>query len=243
MPSLEESIGYHFLDPAMLELAITHPSIAYEVKGEQVHNQRLEYLGDAVLQLIFTDLLYRQFPFDAEGLLTKLRTRLVQTGTLARVARLMDLGASLRLSRGEDASGGRLRDSILADALEALVGAIYLDGGYSPAQKFVLRFWKLEIEDVAREPVELNPKGQLQEILQDIGGQTPTYRIVSTAGPDHARHYQAVVVWRGEELAQGAGRSKKLAEIAAAEQALTSKTVLQLLSSAAASSPSTPPAE
>lgn len=224
MQSLEERLNHSFSRPELLRQALTHPSAAADFKNHRLfNNQRLEFLGDAVLQLALSETLYRLYPDKAEGLLTKLRTRLVQTNALARVARGIDLGPRLHLSRGEESNGGRNRDNILADAMEAVIGAVFLDGGYKAALAFIENLWKRELAVIAAAPVELNPKGQLQEILQDYGGVTPTYRIIASEGPDHEKSFLAVVTWNGHDLGQGSGRSKKEAETAAARAALESE--------------------
>lgn len=220
MESLESRIAYQFKQPELLQEALTHPSLPYESKDPQKHNQRLEYLGDAVLQLVLSESLFHQFPEDDEGLLTKLRTRLVQTKTLAHIARHLHLGRDLRLGKGEESNGGRSRESTLADVMESIIGAVFLDGGMEAAKALVLHHWKSELAALQHSPVELNPKGQLQELLQGEGGLTPTYRIVAAEGPDHLKVFQAVVVWQGRDLAAGTGRSKKEAQIAAAQAAL-----------------------
>lgn len=231
MDSLEARIHYHFLQPKLLIEAVTHPSVPYESKQPQRHNQRLEYLGDAVLQLILTEALYERFPEEDEGLLTKLRTRLVQARALARVARQIDLGRDLLIGKGEESNGGRQRDSTLADALEAVLGAIYLDGGLEAARTFVLAFWEEELAILMQEPVEQNPKGKLQEILQETSKQAPAYQIVASDGPDHARNFKAIVTWNGMELGHGSGLSKKEAQTAAAQNALDSPLLPEIMAS------------
>jgi len=228
MQSLQARLPHTFTKPALLKQALTHSSAGFDLKKKLPDNQRLEFLGDAVLQLVLSSALYQRYPSEDEGLMTKLRTRLVQTGTLARVARMINLGPSLQMSRGEEANGGRERENILADAMEAVIGAVYLDAGYPAAQAFIESLWKSELEEIAAAPVELNPKGQLQELLQDQSGQPPTYRIVSSEGPDHQKNFRAVVTWNGEDLASGEGRSKKEAQIAAASAALESPRILLL---------------
>lgn len=220
--SLEDRLQYHFKDSSLLKLALTHPSHAYDSKHRLQNNQRLEFLGDAVLQLTLSDSLFHLFPNEAEGFLTKMRTRLVQTATLARIARSINLGTELIMSRGEEINGGRERENILADATEAVLGAVYLDAGYQAVLKVIQTLWQKEMDAVRQAPGELNPKGQLQEILQDHGGITPTYRIISSEGPDHQKSFSAVVTWNGKDLGQGTGRSKKEAEIEAARAALLS---------------------
>ena len=229
MDSLEEKIGYHFQTASLLEEALTHPSLAYETQRPQFDNQRLEFLGDAVLQLILTHQLYDLFAQFSEGALTKLRSRLVSRQALTAYARRMGLGAHLRMGKGEEASGGRDRNSTLADAFEALVGAIYMDSGYADCREAVLRMLREDLDAVSLEPVEVNPKGQLQELLQAISTASPHYSIVSQEGPDHCKVFEAKVEWGGSCLGLGFGRSKKEAETAAASAALESETIVSLL--------------
>lgn len=220
MDSLEATIGYRFANAALLEEALTHPSLAYETKRHRSDNQRLEFLGDAVLQLILTDELFLRFPSEPEGQLTKLRSRLVSRDALCRFAEAIQLGQSLRLGKGEDASGGRERPSNLADALEALAGAIYLDGGMEAARAFFFRNFTAFLDEIVAQPDENNPKGELQENLQAIAPSSPSYQIVSQKGPDHDKLFVAEVVWEGIPLGRGTGSSKKEAETNAAAAAL-----------------------
>lgn len=220
MESVEARIGYKFSNSLLLAEALTHPSLAYETKRPHFDNQRLEYLGDAVIQLILTDELYHLFPKFSEGRLTKMRSRLVSRDGLQRFAEKIDLGPALLLGKGEAASGGRERPSNLADALEALAGAIYIDGGLEKARAFILDNFREFIEEIARQPDENNPKGELQESLQAITPTSPSYRIVSQEGPDHDKIFVAEVIWENMELGRGEGSSKKEAEINAAINAL-----------------------
>lgn len=220
MNPLEERIGYKFRNSLLLAEALTHSSISLERKNYPFDNQRLEFLGDAVLQLVVTEHLYRLFPDFSEGRLTKLRTRVVSRAGLKNHASAIGLGGHLMMGRGEDASGGRARASTLADAFEALVGALYLDGGYDRAKEFILRETEEDFAEMAREPEEINPKGRLQEILQAITPSAPIYEVVAQSGPEHQKHFECRVMWDGLELARGAGRSKKQAEVEAASAAL-----------------------
>lgn len=220
MESLEDRIGYRFQDPDLLARALTHPSLAYETKRHQPDNQRLEFLGDAVIQLILTDDLYRRFPKFSEGHLTKLRSRLVSREALCQFGRIIDLGPHLLLGKGEAASGGRDRDSNLADALEALAGAIYLDGGLDPVRSFLQDNFGRYIEEISSKPVENNPKGELQEQLQAIKAASPSYTVLSQDGPDHEKVFVTEVRWEGLQLGRGTGSSKKEAETNAALEAL-----------------------
>ncbi|MEM1082622.1 MAG: ribonuclease III [Verrucomicrobiota bacterium] len=223
MESLESRLDYKFRNSLLLAEAMTHPSLAYESQKPHFDNQRLEFLGDAVLQLILTEDLYKMFPDFPEGRLTKLRSRLVSRRALARFALAIDLGAYVLLGKGEEATGGRRRVSTLADAFEALIGAVYLDTGFDGARELVLRLFQTEIEALAGSPEERNPKGELQESLQAIQPEPPEYKILSETGPDHRKVFQAQVVWRGTVLAIGRGKSKKEAEARAAGEALRSR--------------------
>ena len=223
MESLESRLGYKFRNSLLLAEAMTHPSLAYESQRPHFDNQRLEFLGDAVLQLIVTEELYRMFPDFTEGKLTKLRSRVVSRRALARFAMAIHLGDYVLLGKGEEATGGRRRLSTLADAFEALIGAVYLDAGPDPATKLVLRLFESEIGAMATSPEERNPKGELQECLQAIHPQAPSYRIIGETGPDHRRVFQAEVSWRDKILATGKGKSKKEAEARAAAEALRSR--------------------
>ena len=223
MESLESRLEYKFRNSLLLAEAMTHPSLAYESQRPHFDNQRLEFLGDAVLQLILTEDLFRMFPDFPEGKLTKLRSRLVSRRALARFAQTIDLGDYVLLGKGEEATGGRRRVSTLADAFEALMGAVYLDAGYEPCRELVLRLFQKEIEALAGSPEEKNPKGELQEALQAIEPEPPEYHILAEAGPDHRKVFTARVVWRGTELATGKGKSKKEAEARAAGEALRAR--------------------
>lgn len=221
MESLEARLGYEFKKRDLLVTALTHPSVSHERKLSGVGYQRLEFLGDAVVDLVISETLYHLFPDDDEGLLSKLWTRAVKTETMARIARNFGLNTDMLLGRGEEGIGGRNRDGTLADTLEAVIGAVHLDGGIEASQNLVARLWKEELESLKLAPVDMNPKGQLQEMLQiPPWGETPTYRITSSDGPDHKRHFEAVVMWKGRDLAAGTGRSKQEAQVAAARQAL-----------------------
>jgi ribonuclease-3 len=220
---LEKRIEYEFRNPQLLAEALTHPSVAHETQRKHFDNQRLEFLGDAVLQLVITERLYQHFGEKAEGVLTKLRSRLVSRETLKTFAAAIDLGNHLIMGRGEEASGGRERTSTLADAFEALIGAIYLDSDLEAARKFVLAQASDELRQIAEEPVDINPKGELQELLQAISPMSPVYETVSESGPEHEKTFVVKVVWEGNVLGQGSGRSKKQAETVAAEEALELK--------------------
>ncbi len=220
LASFQARLGYQFQEPALLRLALTHPSVAHEAGGPKQHNQRLEFLGDAVLQIILSRELYLQFPHFGEGPLTQARAKLVNRHALAIHGRASGLGEELVLSRGEEINGGRTRGSALADAFEALVGAIFMDGGFDSARAFILRQFSDNLCGLETEPIIENPKGQLQELLQAVSAHAPEYRVVSATGPDHKRVFECVVLHEGVELACGSGQSKRTAESNAALKAL-----------------------
>jgi len=220
LADLQTCLGYTFRDEGLLRLALTHPSVAHESGEPTAHNQRLEFLGDAVLQLILTHELYEKFPALDEGPLTKGRAKLVNRRTLAEHARELGVGTHLILSHGEETSGGRERASTLADAFEALLGAIFLDGGFDAAREFVLREFSAAFGKLSVPPTIENPKGELQEFLQARSPEAPEYHVVSATGPDHDRVFECVVQHAGVELARGSGKSKKAAESDAARAAL-----------------------
>jgi len=217
---LEECIGYKFRNSLLLAEALTHPSLGHEAQRYHFDYQRLEFLGDAVLQLVITEYLFSNFRVAAEGQLTKLRSRLVSRDALRTHAAALDLGRYILMGRGEEASGGRERTSTLADAFEALIGALYLDGGLEVAKNFILAQTRDDLQKLAEEPVDINPKGDLQELLQSISPRSPVYELVSQSGPEHEKTFVSQVVWEGIMLGQGSGRSKKQAETAAALEAL-----------------------
>jgi ribonuclease-3 len=218
--ALQKRLGYQFRDESLLRLALTHPSVAHESGAAEAHNQRLEFLGDAVLQLVLTQKLYGQFPAQDEGPLTKARAQMVNRKTLAERARALGLGAHLILGRGEETSGGRDRISALADAFEALLGAIFLDCGFDAAREIILREFSAAFGELDALPHIENPKGELQELLQAKSPTAPEYQTVSATGPDHDRVFECLVLHEGVELARGAGKSKKAAESNAALAAL-----------------------
>jgi ribonuclease III len=217
---LQQRLGYAFQDEGWLRLALTHPSMAHEAAGNVPHNQRLEFLGDAVLGLILTRELFDRFPQFGEGPLTKARAQMVNRSALAAQARQVELGGHLLLSRGEEATGGRDRISALADAFEAVVGAVFLDGGYEAARGFVLQRFHDALDELLEIPNLENPKGELQELLQAQSAEAPQYEIIAASGPDHNRDFECAVYHRGQELGRGQGKSKKEAESLAAEAAL-----------------------
>ena len=223
MTPLEERIGYKFRNSLLLAEALTHPSLGHEAQRYHFDYQRLEFLGDAVLQLVITEYLFSHFQAEAEGQLTKLRSRLVSRDALRTHAAALDLGQYILMGRGEETSGGRERTSTLADAFEALIGALYLDGGLEVAKNFILTQTRDDLAKLAEEPVDFNPKGDLQELLQSTSPGSPVYELVSQSGPEHEKTFVSEVIWEGIVLGQGTGRSKKQAETAAALEALQLK--------------------
>ena len=220
LAELQSRLGLQFRDENLLRLALTHPSIAHEQNHPAPHNQRLEFLGDAVLGLVLSGEIYERFPGADEGLLTKSRAKLVNASSLAAHGRALGLGAHLVLSRGEENTGGRERPSALADAFEALLGAIFLDGGFAAAREFILREFAGDFSALVGPAGIENPKGELQELLQARSPRAPEYLLVSASGADHNRDFECAVWHDGLELARGRGKSKKAAESDAALAAL-----------------------
>jgi len=222
LDDLQQHLGHVFADPGLLRLALTHASFGHEKRQRMPDNQRLEFLGDAVLQLAVTAELYRRFPELPEGRLTVLRAQLVNRHHLQTLAQELGLGDHLILGRGEENSQGRQRGSILADAMEAVIGAVYAEAGWNISCAIILRLMEPSLTTLADEGdvTEANPKGSLQEKLQAEGDQPPMYRCISETGPAHARVYEVVVEWQNRELGRGQGASKKEAETRAAQAAL-----------------------
>ncbi len=221
--SIEQRLNYHFKSKTLLKEALSHPSLSSEIRPAPPDNQRLEYLGDAVLELTISTHLYHRFPDLKEGLLTKLRASVVSKPALASAAREIKLGDALFLSNGEEGSGGRERDSNLADAFESIVGAIYLDSGLEAAGTVILHLLSSQIDALDPSNAQGNSKGELQEILQKITPESPHYKVLSEEGPPHNRTYTCVVTWKNQELGQGTGVSKKAAESEAAQAALEAR--------------------
>lgn len=217
--TLEDKLGYTFENPGLLRLALTHRSVSSDDPSRN-DNERLEFLGDAVLQLVITDLLYESYPHLAEGQMAKVRAAVVSGSALAEIARSIDLGAHIELAQGEERTGGREKDSILADAVEAILGSVYLDSGIDSVGKIILSLWADRVADRAKSPGIKDYKTRLQEhVARD--GRRPVYE-VEGSGPDHSRQFRAVVYVDGSRLGSGEGRSKKAAEQSAAQEALAS---------------------
>ena len=217
LTDFEDKIGYHFKNQGLLRQALTHSSYANERHMKKLSdNERLEFLGDAVLEIISSDFLYHNYPDVQEGQLTKLRASIVCEPTLALCTKELDLGDYLYLGRGENQTGGRKRKSILSDALEAVIGAIYLDGGFANAKEFVLKFI---LTDIEHKQLFYDSKTILQEVVQGEHEQLD-YRLVGESGPDHDKSF-SVEVWIGEQkISEGSGHTKKAAEQEAAYHAL-----------------------
>ena len=217
---LQARLGYSFCDPSLLTAALTHPSFVNEAAGEGPSNQRLEFLGDAVLQLVLTETLFRRFPEEREGVLSTRRASLARGEMLASIGLEVGLDQCLRMGAAEATSGGRSKAAALEDAMEALIGAVYLDGGAERAHSLVLALYG----DLARRLAgteESNPKGRLQELIQPTHGNGALrYEVVQTLGADHAREFEVAVFLVGREVGRGRGSSKKAAEENAARAAL-----------------------
>ncbi len=217
MEALAERLGRQFSDISLLGRALAHRSWCAEVAGEE-SNERLEFLGDAVLGLVVTDHVYRSYPDLPEGELAKVRAAVVNSVLLAEVAAELDIGSWLLLGKGEDASGGREKPSILADAMEAVIGAVYLDGGWAAAADLVLSLLGTHVAEAAVGPGGSDYKTRLQELVARTFDQLPRY-LVEDEGPDHAKRFYATVFVGGVQRGRGEGRSKKQAEQAAARAA------------------------
>lgn len=215
---LAERVGYRFGDPALFLCALRHRSWVAEQSGES--NERLEFLGDAVLGMIVTDYIFALYPHLPEGELAKVRAAVVNAQVLAEIAGELSVGAALYLGKGESASGGPEKPSILADALEAILGAIYLDGGWTPVTNIVLRLLGARIAEASQGPGGQDFKTRLQELTAERYDIAPQYE-VEASGPDHAKSFRATVSVNGRRLGYGEGRSKKQAEQAAAREAWT----------------------
>ena len=220
---LERALGVSFADKGLLRLAMTHSSYVHENPGSAaVSNDRLEFLGDALVGLVTARHLYGAFPEADEGRLTVMRSEIVKSRSLAEVAASLDLGRYLLLGKGEEAGGGRTRDSNLAAAFEALAGAMLVDRGYEVAREFVLKSLGPKIERSVAQSVPENSKSLLQEVVQSTGAGPPTYRIVEESGTEHERRFTAEVVVAGRVAGRGSGLRKSLAEQEAARTALES---------------------
>ena len=220
MTDLQNKIGYQFKNPALLNEALTHSSYANEHKSQHIkYNERLEFLGDSVLSIVVSDYIYKNCPELPEGELTKLRASLVCEKSLYEFAKKIDLGKYLILSKGERHNGGADRPSILSDAFEALIAAIYIDGGFAPASKHILNFVIPAIKNSKKKKIN-DYKTTLQEIIQKNPGEKLEYVLVKESGPDHNKHFIVEVHINSNVIGKGGGRSKKEAEQQAAREAL-----------------------
>lgn len=218
---LSEQIGVSFHRLSLLDEALTHSSYTNEAKNCMPHNERLEFLGDAVLELASSTYLYERFPDCSEGELTKMRASLVQSETLARLARGLELGSYLLLGRGELLGGGADRQNNLENAFEAVIGAVYLDGGWETARDYVARQFATEVLSVKRSHVSRDYKTTLQEHIQQKRHESISYELIGESGPDHDKRFTTRVLIGGESMGEGTGRSKKEAEQQAAAEALS----------------------
>lgn len=216
---LEERLGYRFRRRELLERALTHRSFANE-RGESGHYERLEFLGDAVLGMATAEWLFRRHPELAEGDLSQLKSHLVSKPVLARHARRLGLGPVLRLGVGEERSGGRDKDSLLADSLEAVLGAVFIDGGVEPARGLIQALLETSMDERGAEAARGDAKTRLQELAQARGWELPDYQLVDEAGPDHAKSFTVECRLTDGTTARGTGRSKKIAEQRAAAAVL-----------------------
>ena len=224
LSTFETKIGHTFKDKRFLETAFTHRSYLNENRAAgREHNERLEFLGDAVLELAVTEFLYAKYPEKPEGDLTAYRAALVNTQSISDAASKLGMNEHLMLSRGESRDTGRARAIILANAFEALIGAIYLDSGYAPARDFIASQLFHKTDEVVAKRLWQDAKSKLQEIAQEQLGVTPTYEVASQSGPDHDKRFVVGAFIGGERFALGEGRSKQEAEQDAAQKALTTK--------------------
>lgn len=218
--TIEAKLGYAFADPHLLALAFVHRSFVNENKEINQHNERLEFLGDSVLGLLIAEYLYRNLPENPEGELSYLRSRLVEASSCMAYIQKLNLEKHILLGKGEKMNDGRGRDSILSDLFEALIGAIYLDGGIEAARKFIFTNFAEEIGSILKTPLR-NWKAQLQDFCQKKYQQTPTYKVISETGPDHSKVFRISVMINDQEMGIGEGPSKKEAQQAAAQDALS----------------------
>jgi ribonuclease-3 len=221
LAALQQRLGYQFRSVELLTEALTHPSYLQDHPKAGPHNQRLEYLGDSVLQLILTEALYREFDLEREGVLSRRRAMLSKGGFLTQMARDLGIDAALRVSKSEEDTGGRGRASILEDAFEAIVGALYLDSDFATTRERVLAWYGPLNDRLAPSEDGENPKGRLQELIQpEHGNNAIRYDVTETSGPRHARQYTVAVFLNDRQLGTGSGPSKKVAEEVAAKVAL-----------------------
>lgn len=221
LPHLENKLGVKFKNIDLLSEALTHRSYLNEnPKWPLPHNERLEFLGDAVLELAVTEILFNHYPSSSEGELTAIRSALVNYQMLANIAKNIELGDYIFLSRGEIKDAGKAREVILANAFEAVLGAIYLDTNYEIAKNIIEKIVMVRLDEVIEKKLYNDPKSLLQEIIQEKLKTTPTYSVLSEKGPDHAKIFKVGVFFNGDLIAEGEGSSKQEAEVEAAKEAL-----------------------
>lgn len=221
LSALARRLGYAFNDPGLLDAALCHSSYVHEHPGQELEpNERLEFLGDAVLELSVSGLLFARFPGSREGELSKARAAMVNETSLARLAGELDLGPLLLLGKGEELQEGREKPSILADAMEAVLAAVYLDGGLEAARPVVEALLAEMADEAIKQATRKDYKTRVQELVQEKLRTTPRYQILETSGPDHDKTFKVEIVIQGESLAHGSGKSKKEAQQEAARQAL-----------------------
>jgi len=220
LAALQNTLGVSFKDPSLLEQALVHSSYVNENMGIATSNERLEFLGDAVLGFIIARELYQRLPQSTEGEMTELRSSLVRGDTLSHIAEAISLGDYLYLGKGEEASGGRLKPANLAGAMEAVIAAIFLDQGSNATRDFILKLMDKELNKILGQGIEPDYKSQLQELIQAKYQQTPTYQVIEAIGPDHDRSFTVEVRVGNTVLGRGSGKSKKSAEAESARSAL-----------------------
>ena len=220
MEKIEKTIGVTFKDKDLITRAFTHRSFLNENHAADRHNERLEYLGDAVLEFLISKYLFTKYPDRAEGDLTSFRSAVVKTNTLAEVSRGLNFGEFLRMSHGEEKTGGREKDYLLANTFEAVLGAIYLDQGMRKADAFLRKTLYPRVQHIVDNRLDIDPKTQFQELAQDHKKITPTYELLSEKGPDHDKIFTMAVYLGDTEYGRGTGSSKQRAEEAAAEKSV-----------------------
>jgi len=216
----EKRIDITFANKEYLVEALTHRSYLNEHKSSRSHNERLEFLGDAVLELVISDYLFKEFPDRAEGELTSFRSALVRTDSLAETAKEIAIGESILLSKGEEDTGGRTKSYLLANAFEALIGAIYLDQGYEKSREFINKYLVKKLPDIVKNRTDIDSKTKIQEVAQAKYKETPTYEVINQEGPDHDKHFTVIVKIKDKTIGEGKGSSKQRAEEDAATKGL-----------------------
>lgn len=220
LSDFQKKISYSFKSPGILNSALIHRSYCNEIKTVVQDNERLEFLGDSVLALVVNEYIFNKFPFYHEGELAKIKARVVSEDILAKVARTLQIGNYLLMGKGEEYSGGRERNSILADSVEAVIGAIYLDSGLKSARNFILFNLKPYIIEIQKIPKNIDPKSSLQELVQKRHKEKPEYVLIKEDGPDHNKYFECALLIKGKEISRGTGSSIRKAETQAANCAL-----------------------